>query len=100
MDLCCNIVTRPYDLGSFLDQDITKIQVKRDMHPLCHKCPYVADSEALKECIPIYTDKIANVLQQGMKAICTERRLHPMNIYNGVTSTEEYLQKCVNRLVE
>ena len=99
VELCCTAATRPYDLGSFLDQDITTIQVKRDLHPICHKCPSMAWSESLKGSIPIYPDRISNVLQHGMKTMCLERQLHPMNVYNGVLGTDEYLQNCIKRLI-
>ena len=94
VELCCGYVTRPYDLGSFLDQDICVIQMKRDMHPICHTCPIKTQHRVNlpQRCQPVL---INNVLMHGMKELCRERELAPNNFYEGIKGTDDYLKKVV-----
>lgn len=79
VELCCQYVQRPYDLGSFLEQDISVIQLKRDMHPVCRSCKYffTDESKTLIKDFPVDSVKANNVLIHGMKTACLERMFSP-----------------------
>ena len=71
VELCCHRVQRPLDLGSFLDQDISVIQLKRDLHPLCRSCNLTDDpwGKALIQTDAVYPQKIDNVLEHAMRTM-------------------------------
>lgn len=101
VELCCIPFTRPYDLGSFLDQDLTVIQLKRDRHPICHKCSEKvwSQSTSVRRDFPQDETKISNVLMHGMDTLLTIRQLHPMNFYDGVKGTDDYVKNVIDSLL-
>lgn len=78
-ELCCRYVQRPYDLGSFLEQDVSVIQLKRDINPVCRSCKYFStdESKSLTKSCPIDPVKVNNVLIHGMKTACLQRMFSP-----------------------
>lgn len=43
VELCCQSVARPYHMGSFLEQDISLIQLRRELSPMCYNCAFRND---------------------------------------------------------
>ncbi|MEE1362428.1 MAG: radical SAM protein [Selenomonadaceae bacterium] len=99
VELCCCRYLRPYDLGSFLDQDYTVIQLKRDQHPACNDCISRKTSIELREAFPQDDEKISNVLKEGMNVLCQIRQLNPTNFYS-VSSTSEYVSCVLENLLK
>jgi len=97
VELCCNTVPRPYDLGSFLEQDISVIQMKRDMHPICRSCKYHSTGEAksISKACPVDPVKASNILRHGMETICLERAFAPKAFIPELEGTKDFVQKAI-----
>ena len=102
MELCCRDVTRPYDLGSFLDQDISVIQMKRTFHPLCHSCVHykeaVEEWNELRKYFPVQPNKVACLLEHAMHTIGMERRLSPRSYMANLKTDKEFITRVMERL--
>ena len=98
VELCCNYATRPYDLGSFLDQDISVIQLKRDLHPLCQIGAKKENRTSLKN-IPLDEDKTNYVLEHGMQTMNLCRRINALNFFDGILRNREFEEKLIGYLL-
>ena len=104
VELCCQNVQRPYDLGSFLEQDISVIQLKRDLHPLCRSCRYHETEEAkgITKACPVYPVKANRVLQHGMKTMSLLREFSQeanFSSYRYINTSKNFLVNAVKYFV-
>lgn len=98
VEQCCNRVARPYDFGSFLEQDISIIQLKREMSPICDKCE---GRYYLKEdMFAVDYDKVRRLLKNGVDTLGTVRSLSPVAVYANIKSNSEYVNKVKHYYVE
>lgn len=97
VELCCQNIQRPYDLGSFLEQDISVIQMKRDMHPVCRSCTYhtTEESKTISQIYPVDPQKASNILEHGMKTACLQRRFAPKAFFRDISGTKDFLTKAI-----
>lgn len=99
VELCCADVTRPYDLGSFLEQDISVLQMKRMFHPLCHSCNFMCESPdeyaALRKVTPVDPARAANVLRHAMDTVCLENMMAPQSFMPGVKDKWDFLCRSI-----
>ena len=86
--LCCNsALTPPYDLGSFLDQDISVIQIKRMLHPACANCTTFRDNKNFNEA---NRPKINYLIQRGFESLMKINNLKP-GVYYEHINEQAYL---------
>lgn len=72
--LCCNVdPIEGHDLGPFLEQDFTAIQVKRYMHPLCGRC--IHNHKILSDNSVENNNRIKTMIHDGMDALALENDL-------------------------
>lgn len=96
VELCCNNIPRPHNLGSFLDQDISVIQMKRDMHPGCRSCKYHQswEAKALTKYYLVDPLRVSNVLDHAMKTVCLQRMFAPAFIPD-LLNTQDFIDRAI-----
>lgn len=91
VEQCCQRVVRPYNLGSFLEQDISVIQFKREISPVCYQC---SDRYELKdkEFTADY-EKIKALMNNAVNTSGIIKELSPVSVYSNLQSNSDYLKK-------
>lgn len=89
MEQCCQKVTRPYDFGSFLEQDISVIQMKRQFSALCHGC--MERYELPDDQFNVDADKVRMLMNNAMNTVGIVKKLSPVSLYKGLRKDSEYI---------
>ena len=102
VELCCRDVTRPYDLGSFLDQDISVIQMKRTLHPLCHSCIHQQEAPEewakLRKYFPVNVGMVSKMMRHAMYTITNERVLAARSFMPELKNDIEFIHLMIEKL--
>lgn len=95
VEQCCQRVTRPYDFGAFLEQDISVIQMKREFSALCCDCRerYELPDDVL---FAVDADKVRLLMNNAMNTLGIIKKLSPVSLYKGIKSNSEYMA-CVRK---
>lgn len=91
VEQCCQTVTRPYDFGSFLEQDISVIQMKREFSALCCDCMERYIGLPSEKIYPVDADKVRVLMNNAMDTLGIIKKLSPVCLYNGIKSNSEYM---------
>lgn len=89
VEQCCQKLTRPYDFGSFLEQDISVIQMKRQFSALCHGC--MERYELPDDQFNVDADKVRMLMNNAMNTVGIVKKLSPVSLYKGLRKDSEYI---------
>lgn len=91
VEQCCLRVVRPYNLGSFLEQDISVIQFKREISPVCYQCS--GRYELKEKEFPVDYGKIKALINNAVNTSGVIKEVSPVSVYSNLQSNSDYLKK-------
>lgn len=100
VEQCCQTVTRPYDFGSFLEQDISVIQMKREFSALCCDCTERYTGLPSEKIYPVDADKVRVLMNNAMNTLGIIKNLSPVSLYEGIKSNSEYMADVKNYYID
>lgn len=100
VEQCCQRVTRPYDFGSFLEQDISIIQMKREFSALCCDCTERYTGLPSEKIFPVDADKVRLLMNNAMNTLGIIKKLSPVSLYDGIKSNSEYMADVKNYYID